>query len=546
MFHHGSSLVISCGLRALLLATLLFGSSGRVAGQDPPSWYVLEHLRLPQASPMGYDRRPEWIDLFQYGPGFGSIIDSGWTVSSGQHFDELRARIDADLQRMDLNLQRWDAACDKRWHTWRPTGVIGGVAGGLFCAKLTSMSVPRGAWYDAGPMCCDRCFETLFPGQRKGRLDCRCFDLLSVPGRSVCRFVDRDGRPVWVVGDGGGPVALPGTDVVFNPPNGAGVQVAALLQYWNGQSEDAYTSSTAWGYEAFQAAGYHFVRVEGYVFSTQQPGTVPLKLYWHAGRGDTFTTASATGEQAAIGSGYVFSRIEGYVYPDQRPGSVPLKNYWNNDRGDNFTTATPESEQSALGSGYQLAWVEGYLLGEVNLDPPPPDVYLGPPPGDQGGLVADDGSIVPDAGDGGDEPGDDTPRDGEPGGIDTQRWAGTWQDASGRRVYSISGQGGSLSGSYQYNLPGAYNANARGGGSFSNCKPDGERVVCDWTGSHEDDHKTISARGVMILKLSGDRLTATAAYVDDSSTVSWKGGAPLYDPETTKGYSSSVELNRVQ
>jgi hypothetical protein len=53
------------------------------------------------------------------------------------------------------------------------------------------------------------------------------------------------------------------------------------------------------------------------VLSTQEPGTVPLKLFWHAGRGDNFTTATAVGEQHALSGGYKFARIEGYVYPAQ-------------------------------------------------------------------------------------------------------------------------------------------------------------------------------------------------------------------------------------
>ena len=41
-----------------------------------------------------------------------------------------------------------------------------------------------------------------------------------------------------------------------------------------------------------QAAGYRYVRVECYVFPTQQPGTVPLNLWYSDQRHDNFTTAT--------------------------------------------------------------------------------------------------------------------------------------------------------------------------------------------------------------------------------------------------------------
>jgi hypothetical protein len=77
-------------------------------------------------------------------------------------------------------------------------------------------------------------------------------------------------------------------------------------------------------------------------------------------------------------------------------------------------------------------------------------------------------------------------------GQDGASFTGTWLDNSKRIVYTISGEGGSLSGSYQYDLAGTFHANAKGNGSFSNCRTENDLVVCDWTGFHEDDHKTLS------------------------------------------------------
>ncbi len=93
--------------------------------------------------------------------------------------------------------------------------------------------------------------------------------------------------------------------------------LSPLALYWSRASEDNFTTATIQGEESAQVGGYGFARIEGYVLSTFQPGTVPLKLFWHAGRSDNFTTATARGEQDALAGGYKFARIEGYVYPAQ-------------------------------------------------------------------------------------------------------------------------------------------------------------------------------------------------------------------------------------
>jgi hypothetical protein len=148
------------------------------------------------------------------------------------------------------------------------------------------------------------------------------------------------------------------------PPNPQPPQqnTAPLKLFWSAARGDNFTTATAEGERSALSAGYTFVRIEGYVYPTQQPGTVPLKLYYSAAREDNYTTASAQGEQAALAAGYGYARVEGYVYPAQQPGTVPLKNYWDSSRGDNFTTATAAGERDALLNAYQFAWVEGYVL----------------------------------------------------------------------------------------------------------------------------------------------------------------------------------------
>ncbi len=134
-----------------------------------------------------------------------------------------------------------------------------------------------------------------------------------------------------------------------------------LKLYWHGGRGDNFLTGTAEGEASAIAAGYVFVRVEGYAYAAEMPGTVPLWLYWHAGREDNMT-ATAVGGPVATGHGYAQVRIEGWVYPQQVAGTIPLNNWWNAPREDNFQTATAAGDADARGSGYGFAWTEGYVF----------------------------------------------------------------------------------------------------------------------------------------------------------------------------------------
>jgi hypothetical protein len=106
---------------------------------------------------------------------------------------------------------------------------------------------------------------------------------------------------------------------------------------------------------------------------------VPLKLFWSAARGDNFTTATAIGESHALAAGYVFVRNEGYIYPAPKTGTVPLKLYWSDQRRDNFTTATAIGESHALAAKYGFARIEGYVYPVQPSYPPAPSYPPLPP-----------------------------------------------------------------------------------------------------------------------------------------------------------------------
>jgi hypothetical protein len=149
-----------------------------------------------------------------------------------------------------------------------------------------------------------------------------------------------------------------------------------LKLFWNGSRGDNFTTATALGERDAVAAGYSFIRNEGYVYDNQQPNTVPLKLFWSPEREDNFTTATQQGERDAIAAGYAFVRDEGYLYDNQQPNTVPLKLFWGPGRGDNFTTATQQGEADALAVGYSAVRTEGYVAAAPAQAP-----AAGPQPG---------------------------------------------------------------------------------------------------------------------------------------------------------------------
>ena len=143
--------------------------------------------------------------------------------------------------------------------------------------------------------------------------------------------------------------------------SGTALAQTPLNLYWSDARQDNFSTGTAQGERDALAAGYRFVRTEGYLFPSTQSGTVPLDVYWSAQRGDNYSTATADGVNAARAAGYVFVRTEGYVYPTLQPNTVPLKAYWNAAYGDNITTATAAGEASAIAAGYVFVRVEGYV-----------------------------------------------------------------------------------------------------------------------------------------------------------------------------------------
>ncbi|WP_394828133.1 hypothetical protein [Pendulispora albinea] len=94
-----------------------------------------------------------------------------------------------------------------------------------------------------------------------------------------------------------------------------------LRRYWNG-NEHFYTIHE----EHPEDGGYGEETSPGYIFETQQPGTVPLYRYWDGG--DHFYTTNY-GELGEGRGGYTKEGIAGYVYSSPENGAIPLYRYYN-------------------------------------------------------------------------------------------------------------------------------------------------------------------------------------------------------------------------
>jgi hypothetical protein len=135
-------------------------------------------------------------------------------------------------------------------------------------------------------------------------------------------------------------------------PNAPGTK--RLLRYWNNNSTDHfYTANPA---ELGQGAGgYIFERSEGYIFTSQQAGTVPFYRYFSSSAGNHFYTTNFA-ELGGGGGGYVYEGIAGYIYPSQVAGSRPLYRFYNGAVRDHFYTLVFGSY-----GGYAYEGIAGYV-----------------------------------------------------------------------------------------------------------------------------------------------------------------------------------------
>lgn len=144
---------------------------------------------------------------------------------------------------------------------------------------------------------------------------------------------------------------------------GQAKDLSPLKSFWCEERTDFFSTATEAGQgAAVEAFGCTFTRLEGYVFPTEQPGTVALDLYWSDDRQDNATIASEATKAELLDSGYRKTASEGFVYSSEQAGTVPLKLYFNKDMNEYYSTTPQTGEKAAVDEGFEFVRIEGYIF----------------------------------------------------------------------------------------------------------------------------------------------------------------------------------------
>lgn len=101
-------------------------------------------------------------------------------------------------------------------------------------------------------------------------------------------------------------------------------------------------------------------------------------------------------------------------------------------------------------------------------------------------------------------------------------WSGTYTD--GISIMTITGGAGAFSATWTYSA-----GDAKGTGSLTGRKIEGNKVTGDWKAQHEDDTKSGSRSGTFTANLKGN--TITGQFLEDTPKWSWKTG---YSPSNVQ------------
>ena len=109
--------------------------------------------------------------------------------------------------------------------------------------------------------------------------------------------------------------------------------------------------------------GYNAEGTTGYVFSEEQPDSVPLYRLYSAGGTDHFYTTNAQEkDNAAANLGYTYEGIAGYIYPNTDCGGLPLYRSYNAQGVDHFYTMSATEWDNAVSGGWAEEGIAGYML----------------------------------------------------------------------------------------------------------------------------------------------------------------------------------------
>jgi hypothetical protein len=135
-------------------------------------------------------------------------------------------------------------------------------------------------------------------------------------------------------------------------------------------NDNFYTIDPSQLATAINIHGYVDTGIVGYVEKAAQPNTLPFRRFYKGlPQTDHFYTTSAAEEALVTDSGWVFERNEGYLYSTQVPGSIALYrvNRFTPETGDQvhkYTTNYSEVN-SLVAAGWKLDTVAGYLYPQA-------------------------------------------------------------------------------------------------------------------------------------------------------------------------------------
>lgn len=162
------------------------------------------------------------------------------------------------------------------------------------------------------------------------------------------------------------PVPSPPPPIPWQGPPPAPVEPRKpLYQLWNNViSNHFYTTSETERTTALNNEGYVDQGITGYLYETQQEGSVPLYRMWSQSLTDHFYTTSILERNAYAALGYVNQGVEGYIMTFQEIGSTPWYRLWSPLYPDHFYTSQLWQKTSAMASfrGYIDEGVEGYIF----------------------------------------------------------------------------------------------------------------------------------------------------------------------------------------
>ncbi|KAJ3994189.1 hypothetical protein F5050DRAFT_1713899 [Lentinula boryana] len=183
----------------------------------------------------------------------------------------------------------------------------------------------------------------------------------------------RKGKSCSVSGSGGdGPAGTPGScTVVEADPTSSCADTSSLISllraYSSSASDNLYTTNVSeLDNDALLGGAYTFEGEAAFLWSTSQPGTIPLFRLYNEDFMDHFYTMSSDEVPEMIDEGWAYdttpNHTAGYVYPYSICGAAPIYRLFNPASVDHFYTMNIAESQNAIESGYQDQGIAGFAM----------------------------------------------------------------------------------------------------------------------------------------------------------------------------------------